>query len=132
MHLKRMALADLVLDTRIYNGHTTTSDALWAGVPVLALRGTHFASRVSASILTAFSLPELVVETLDDYREIALVLAARRERLAELKQKTANLGKDTLLFDTGLFAQQLERGYAEMWRRYKAGEPVGNLRIADL
>ena len=131
-HLKRMGLADLVLDTRIYNGHTTTSDALWAGVPVLTLRGTHFASRVSASILSAFDLPELVMESLDDYRRLAVAVTTDPDRLAELKRKTARLRKDAPLFDTKGFARNLERGYAEMWRRYRAGEPVSEIRIADL
>ena len=62
-HLERMACADLALDTRYYNGHTTTSDALWAGLPVVTLEGEHFASRVSASLLRAMDLPELITST---------------------------------------------------------------------
>jgi predicted O-linked N-acetylglucosamine transferase (SPINDLY family) len=131
-HLRRMGLADLVLDTRIYNGHTTTSDALWAGVPVLTLRGSHFASRVSASILTAFGQPALITETLDGYRDLAVALAGDRARLAALKQETARLKTGAPLFDTKIFARDLERGYAEMWRRYRGGEPASRIDIAGL
>jgi protein O-GlcNAc transferase len=131
-HLRRMGLADLVLDTRVYNGHTTTSDALWAGVPVLTLRGSHFASRVSASILTAFGLPGLVTHTLADYRARAIELANDHERLTALKRETAQLRNAAPLFDTKGFARDLERGYAEMWRRYRAGEPASRIDIAGL
>lgn len=132
MHLKRMGLADLVLDTRIYNGHTTTSDALWAGVPVLTLRGTHFASRVSASILSACGMPELIVDTLADYRSRGVALAGNPARLAAFRREVERRRADAPLFDTRRFARDLERGYAEMWRRYRAGEAPGRIDIATL
>ena len=78
-HLARLECADLALDTRIYNGHTSTSDALWAGLPVLTLKGRHFASRVSASILAAAGIPELITECLEDYEALALRLAGAPE-----------------------------------------------------
>lgn len=131
-HLQRMGLADLVLDTRIYNGHTTTSDALWAGVPVLTLKGTHFASRVSASILSAFDMPALIVESPADYRAQAIALAGDPARLVALKRDVVARKTNAPLFDTGRFVRDLERGYAEMWRRYKAGETPGRIDIASL
>ncbi|MBW2109729.1 MAG: hypothetical protein JRI36_13870, partial [Deltaproteobacteria bacterium] len=74
-HLSHLALADLALDTRICNGHTTSSDALWAGVPVVALCGTHFASRVSSSILFAIGMPGLITHTLEEYESLVIRLA---------------------------------------------------------
>jgi protein O-GlcNAc transferase len=131
-HLKRAGLADLALDTRIYNGHTTTSDMLWAGVPVLTLKGTHFASRVSASLLSAFGLPELITETLEDYRILACDLARSSERLSELRERTATLRRQSPLFDTAKFARDLERAFAEMWRRHENGEPPERLAVSKL
>ncbi len=121
-HLARHRLADLVLDTRIYNGHTTTSDALWAGVPVLALRGNHFASRVAASILMAGGLPELIAHDLDAYEEMAVRLARNPDQLGAMRRR---LGKNRLnlpLFDTPKFVRELEYAYGEMWRLYRGGE----------
>ncbi|NKB58567.1 MAG: tetratricopeptide repeat protein [Alphaproteobacteria bacterium] len=131
-HLKRAALADLTLDTRIYNGHTTTSDMLWAGVPVLTLRGTHFASRVSASLLTAFGLPELVTESLEDYKALACELARSPDRLARVRDSVAERRLTSPLYDTEQFTRDLERAYAEMWRRYKNGEAPKRLAVSEL
>src|SRR4029077_13769182 len=86
-HLARLSLADLALDTRVYNGHTTSSDALWAGVPLLALRGHPFASRVSASLLHAMELDELITDPLPAYRNLALSLARDPAGLSQLRQK---------------------------------------------
>ena len=80
------------MDTRIYNGHTTTSDALWAGVPVLTLRGRHFASRVSESILNALGVDELVVRSLDAFEIAAVDLASVRAKLAKLRQRLPTKG----------------------------------------
>jgi predicted O-linked N-acetylglucosamine transferase (SPINDLY family) len=131
-HLQRLALADLALDTRIYNGHTTTSDALWAALPVITLRGSHFASRVSASLLTAFGLPALIADTMNAYRDLAIALARDAARLAALRIDIENRRATAPLFDTALFARNLERAYGEMWRRHAAGEPVRRLVVADL
>ena len=86
-HLERMACADLALDTRYYNGHTTTSDALWAGLPVVTLEGEHFASRVSASLLRAMDLPELITSTTKGYADRVIELANDGEMRAAIKQK---------------------------------------------
>lgn len=131
-HLKRAGLADLALDTRIYNGHTTTSDMLWAGVPVVTLKGSHFASRVSASLLQAFGLPELIVETREDYRALARNFAQSPARCAALREEVQKLRQLSPLFDTKQFAQDLERAYAEMWRRYNANEAPQRLVVSDI
>ncbi|NJL58363.1 MAG: UDP-N-acetylglucosamine-peptide N-acetylglucosaminyltransferase [Desulfobacteraceae bacterium] len=88
-HLSRHILADLVLDTRIYNGHTTTSDALWAGVPVIGIEGTHFASRVCASILKTIGLPQLIAKNLQEYESLALGLARNPDALNRIRQQIA-------------------------------------------
>ncbi len=89
-HLARHRLADLFLDTLPCNAHTTTSDALWAGLPVLTCMGEAFASRVAASLLNAIGLPELVTTNLDDYQALAIQLATHPDQLAALKQKLAD------------------------------------------
>jgi protein O-GlcNAc transferase len=131
-HLKRAALADLALDTRIYNGHTTTSDMLWAGVPVVTLKGTHFASRVSASLLHAFGIPELITETLADYSALAFSLSQAPSQLAVLREKVAALRQVSPLFDTQQSAGDLERAYLEMWRRYNANEAPQRLVVSEI
>ena len=115
-HLARLKLADLVLDTRIYNGHTTTSDALKAGVPVITLEGQHFASRVSTRILAAVGLPELITQSLEDYRALAVRLVSERDALSNLGQRLAAMRQDSSRFDTARFPRNLEGAYREMWR----------------
>ncbi len=117
-HLARHALADLFLDTLPYNAHTTTSDALWMGLPVLTCQGETFAGRVAASLLNAAHLPELITTTMDEYEAQALHLATHPQALNIIKDKLAQT-KDTIpLFDTALFARNLEAIYQEMWRNY--------------
>jgi predicted O-linked N-acetylglucosamine transferase (SPINDLY family) len=131
LHLKRLALADLALDTRLYNGHTTTSDALWAGVPVVTLLGEHFASRVSASVLHAIGLPELIATSLEDYRAIALRYARDPALLGALRRKLAANRKTEPLFETARYVRALERGYRAMWRRHAAGAEPANILVED-
>ena len=120
-HLARMALADVALDTRLYGGHTTTSDALWAGVPVVTLKGRHFASRVSASILTAAGLSDLVTDSLEAYRDRAATLATDPAALAAVKDRLNSQREAAPLFDTPLFVRDLERAYRAIWDRHAAG-----------
>lgn len=120
-HLRRLGLADLALDTRIYNGHTTSSDALWAGLPVLTLRGRHYPARVTASVLQAIGLPELIAHDLGQYREIALTLARDPAALAELKAKLARNRRTQPLFDSPRFTRHLETVYRTMWERHLSG-----------
>ncbi len=115
-HLARHRLADLFLDTLVCNAHTTASDALWAGLPVLTCAGRTFASRVAASLLRAADLPELVTDTTQAYEALALQLATDPAMLAELRARLARNRGTCALFDTALFTRQMERAYEDMLR----------------
>ncbi|MCX7068386.1 MAG: tetratricopeptide repeat protein [Methylococcales bacterium] len=119
-HLARHRLADLFLDTLPCNAHTTTSDALWAGLPVLTCMGEAFASRVAASLLSAIGLPELITSNHEDYEALAIQLATHSEQLAALKQKLADNHLTTPLFNTALFTQHIESAFQMMFDRYQA------------
>jgi predicted O-linked N-acetylglucosamine transferase (SPINDLY family) len=118
-HLARHGLADLFLDTLPYNAHTTCSDALWAGLPVLTLKGETFPGRVSTSLLNAIGLSELVTHTQEQYEALAIELAANPQKLAGIKLKLANNRLTTSLFDTPLFTKNLESAYIKMYERYQ-------------
>ena len=120
-HLARHRPADLFLDTLPYNAHTTASDALWAGLPVLTRRGETFAGRVAASLLSAIALPELIVGTPDAYVDLAIGLAREPARLAELRQRLAANRLATALFDIAGFTRHIEAAYTAMYERYHAG-----------
>jgi protein O-GlcNAc transferase len=128
-HLARHRLADLFLDTLPYNAHTTASDALWAGLPVLTCTGTSFAGRVAASLLHAVGLPELVTRTRTDYEQLALALARDPQRLESLKEKLERNRKTAVLFDTARFARALETAYRTMWQRWCRGEPARSFAV---
>jgi len=129
-HLGRQAQADLFLDTWPYNAHATASDALWAGLPVVTLRGESFVSRVSASFLSALGLDELIASDLVQYEKIARTLAQDRGRLAAVKQKLAEARRTGPLFDMSRFVRGIEAAYGEMQARAARGEPPAPLRIA--
>ena len=116
-HLARLQLADLALDTRIYNGHTTTLDALWAGVPVITTKGNHFASRVSDSNLSAIGLPEMVVSNLASYQKTAVKLAQNPEKLRKLRDQLDENRLTTPLFNTAATVKNLEAAYRKIWQR---------------
>jgi protein O-GlcNAc transferase len=120
------------LDTRTVNGHTTTSDALWAGVPVISVLGTHFASRVSASLLQAVGLDDLITASMAMYEEIAVNLAANPKKLAALKGRLEKNRLCMPLFDTGRFTRNLERAYDFMWRRHASGKPPQSFNVKDV
>lgn len=122
-HLARMALADLMLDNLPYNAHTTTSDALWVGLPVLTCKGRSFAARVAASLLTTSGLPELIVEGFGDYEATAVRLATRPDERAALRQRLRNSRDSNPLFETVRFARHLEAAYREMQDIALAGQP---------
>ena len=130
-HLARHRLAGLFLDTLPYNAHTTASDALWAGLPVLTCRGDTFAGRVAASLLNAMHLPELITKTLDDYERMAIDLATNPEKLAAIQRKLAENRLTTPLFDTGRFTQHIEAAYTAMYRRHHAGLPPDRIIVPD-
>ncbi|MES2473275.1 MAG: tetratricopeptide repeat protein, partial [Pseudomonadota bacterium] len=114
LHLARQQLADLFLDTLPYNAHTTASDALWAGLPLVTAPGRSFPARVAASILTAAGLPELVASDLESYETLALKLATDRGALAAVKEKLARNRRTTALFDTARFTRNLEAAYTTL------------------
>ena len=120
-HLARHRLADLFLDTFPCNAHTTASDALWAGLPVLTRAGRSFAARVAGSLLHAVGLPELVTTSFEDYEALALALARSPERLAALRARLRANRATAPLFDAGRLARHLEAAYLEMWRLNQAG-----------
>jgi len=121
-HLARHRLADLFLDTLPFNAHTTASDALWAGLPVLTCRGRAFAGRVAASLLNAVDLPELVTESLAEYEALALRLATDRVQLAAIRAKLARNRSTHPLFDTDLFRRHIEAAYIRMCEIWQRGE----------
>jgi len=113
-HLARHRLADLFLDTLPYNAHTTASDALWVGLPVLTCLGRTFPGRVAASLLTAVGMEELITSSLPEYEALALALASDPVRLAGLKAKLAANRATAPLFDSGRFARAIEDAYEQM------------------
>lgn len=128
-HLARHALADLFLDTLPYNAHTTASDALWMGLPIVTCPGSTFTSRVAASLLHTAGVPELIAGSLEEYESLALKLASQPEALQNLKTRLQ--AKDTMtLFDTASFARQLEDAYRHMWQRWQQGLPPESFSVA--
>jgi len=117
-HMARQACADLFLDTLPYNAHTTTSDALWAGLPVLTCMGDTFASRVAASLLNAADLPELITQSLAEYQAKAIELASQPDTLKAIKHKLDKHREQVALFDTVQFARDLEKIYTGIWQNY--------------
>jgi predicted O-linked N-acetylglucosamine transferase (SPINDLY family) len=128
-HLARHRLADLFLDTLPYNAHTTASDALWAGLPVLTRIGDTFAGRVAASLLTAIELPELITTTREAYERLAFELAANPDKLRKLREKLAKNRLTTPLFDTQLSTRNIEAAYAAMIDRYQTGLSPDHIRV---
>ena len=128
-HLARHRLADLFLDTLPCNAHTTASDALWAGLPLLTCLGESFASRVSASLLNALGLPELIVRDLNAYEKLAVNFALDPVELSILKVKLSQKLNTSPLFDTQLFTSCLESAYRQMIERYQAGLMPDHLHV---
>jgi protein O-GlcNAc transferase len=120
-HLSRQRLADLLLDTWPYSSHTTASDALWVGLPVVALSGRSFAARVSASILHAAGLPDLVASSLDEYEAMIIRMCTEPGRLGALRQRIESTVRGSPLFDTAAFTRTLESCYVRMVERYRNG-----------
>jgi len=129
VHLARHRLADLFLDTLPYNAHTTASDALWAGLPVVTCLGKCFSGRVAASLLAAIGLPELVALNLDDYEALALNLAVEPKRLHEVREKLMQNRLSFPLFDTGRYRRHIESAYATMWQNWQDGAPPRSFQV---
>ncbi len=121
-HLARHRRADLCLDTLPYNAHTTASDALWAGLPVLTCAGETFAGRVAASLLNAAGLPELITRDLDHYAALALELARNPARLRDIRARLAHNRGTCPLFATDRFRRHLESAYILLWERCRRQE----------
>lgn len=130
LHMARYRLAGLFLDTLDYNAHTTASDALWNGLPVLTLPGATFASRVAASLVKAAGTPETIVTSLAEYEELAVALAQDEAGLAALKQRLVEGRSSCALFDTQRFARHIETAYRLMLERARKGERPAPLAIA--
>jgi protein O-GlcNAc transferase len=117
-HISRLALGDLFLDSLPYNAHTTASDALWAGLPLITCRGQAFAGRVAASLLRAAGLPELITENLGEYGSLALKLAQDRALLQSYRERLTRDPMRLPLFDTVRTTRQIEAAYEEMMARW--------------
>ena len=128
-HLARHKSADLFIDTIPYNGHTRASDALWTGLPVLALVGQSFASRVSASLLNAVGLQELITYSEKEYEDLSIELATNPTRLKEIKSKLEKNKLIKPLFNTKLFTKNIESAYTKIYEKYLKNLPVENIEI---
>lgn len=128
-HLARHRLADLFLDTLPVNAHTTASDSLWAGLPLVTCLGRSFIGRVAASVLTAGGVPELITTSLPEYEALALKLATNPALLAGLKAKVAAQRNVSPLFDTARFCKHIEAAYATMHERRMRGEPPASFAV---
>ena len=131
-HLARHAQADLFLDTLYYSAHTTASDALWTGLPVVTCIGQTFASRVAASLLTACRMPELITHSHREYLDLALALSADPARLQALRQRLENTRLQVPLFDTERFTRHIERAYDLAWDRFERGLPPDHIVVPSI
>jgi len=130
-HIARMRLADAALDALVCNGHTTTSDTLWAGIPVVTAKGCHFASRVSESLLNAMNLPELVARDSDEMVKIAARIGTNARYRKQLRKKVAENIAVAPLFDTGRFTRNFETAIGMMVDASRAGGPLAHLDVPD-
>ncbi len=128
-HLSRHRLADLFLDTLPYNAHTTASDALWTGLPVVTQIGDTFPGRVAASLLSSVGLPDLITATQQEYEELAIELATNSVKLAAIKNKLSQNRLTKPLFNTQLFTRHIERAYKAMYERLQAGLPPESIYV---
>jgi len=128
-HLARHQLADLFLDTSPYNAHTTASDALWAGLPILTLIGDTFAGRVCSSLLMAIDLPDLITESREDYESLAIELATDTLRLNSIKERLKRNRISSPLFQSSLITKQIEKAFQKILQRSLNGAIPENLMI---
>jgi predicted O-linked N-acetylglucosamine transferase (SPINDLY family) len=128
-HLGRHQCADLFLDTLPYNAHTTASDALWAGLPVLTCIGTSFAGRVASSMLSTLDLPELIATSVAEYESLAYGLASSPEKLQQIKIKLTKNRFNSPLFNADLMARELESAYLAMYKRFQEALPPEHINL---
>jgi predicted O-linked N-acetylglucosamine transferase (SPINDLY family) len=131
-HLARQRLADLFVDTFAFNAHTTATEALWAGLPVVTKAGRGFAARVAGSLLNAVGLPELVTETEQDYEALILDLATNPTKLAKIKEKLDANRLTHPLFNTELYTKHLENGYQQAYQNYFEGNLPKTITVPPL
>jgi predicted O-linked N-acetylglucosamine transferase (SPINDLY family) len=131
-HITRQQAADVGIDTFPVNGHTTTSEQLWGGLPVLTVKGTNFASRVSESLQHAIGLPELVAPDLKAYEDLAVELAQNPEKVAEYKARLKANGPIMPLFDAERFCHHLEKAYEMMAERARNGLDPDHIDVPAL
>ena len=132
-HLARYVLADLFLDTGPCGAHTTASDALWMGVPILTLSGHGFASRVCGSLARAAGLPEAVCSTAEEYVERAVALGTNRAEIQRQKKHLESTKNSCVLFDMESLVSHLEKLYRQMWKEFHAGQrPKPDLANLDV
>jgi predicted O-linked N-acetylglucosamine transferase (SPINDLY family) len=128
-HLSRLQLANLFLDTLPCNAHTTASDSLWAGVPILTCLGDTFAGRVAASLLKAVGLPELITSSFKEYKSFALALATHPEKLDAIRDNLSKNRKTHPLFNIELFTKHLEDAFFQIWQRHQEFLPPENVYV---
>ncbi len=131
-HLSRHKQADLFLDTFHYNAHTTASDALWTGLPIVTRLGQAFASRVAASLLTSAGVPDMITENSAAYEALALELASQPEKLAEIRTRVEDGKLNCPLFDTKRYARNIESAFAQMWDRHSSGQKPASFSVHDV
>jgi len=129
-HLARQKLADLFLDTFNFNAHTTASDALWVGLPVLTKIGKGFSARVAGSLLTSMEVPELITTSEKEYEAKALDLAINPEKLLLIKKKLADKRSTAPLFDTETYTKNLEKAYIKAYERYSSSLPSKEFKVS--
>ena len=128
-HLSRHRLADLFLDTFTFNAHTTATEALWAGLPVVTQVGEGFVARVAGSLLTAIDLPELSTENEEAYEALALTLATDPKRLGKIKSKLDRNRLTQPLFNSEMYTRHLEAGYQMAYERYFNGQERSDIVV---
>jgi predicted O-linked N-acetylglucosamine transferase (SPINDLY family) len=131
-HLARHRLADIFLDALPYNAHTTASDALWAGLPVVTQIGNSFAGRVAASLLNAFGLPELITQTSEEFEALAVDLALNEQKLHGVRERLRKNRLTAPLLDAALYTKHLEAAFEAMHQRYQAGQAPDHIEIPML
>ena len=130
-HLARLRCADLLLDTYPYNAHTTASAALWAGLPVLTRMGESFASRVAASLLMACRMPELMVQTAEEYQSMAIHLGNNPNEIVDFKKRLHDYKDNNPLFNSAIYTRKLENLFCQMYERSQSGLTPQMLKIKN-
>eukprot|EP00960_Hanusia_phi_P047575 758470-Hanusia_phi.AAC.5 len=130
-HMKRLTLADLYLDTLVYNGHTTASDVLWAGVPILTVKGSNWPSLVATSLAHSVGMPEMVAASLHEYEEIAVDLACNGRRLQGLRAKLSRNRLTQPLFDNERWVRSFENALEKVWLMWEKGGQLVDIQPED-